>query len=157
MGRSWRALLVVVAVLLGTFGVMTFAVASPTDRTTVLHLQATVVEETFIDTGEEGFSIGDQAVASQDLTMGGRRVGTQGYTCQVTRTGEDPRARCVAVYELPRGQVTVQALIVPFADDATFAITGGTGAYRDAGGYGTVHNTSPTSSEDTLFIDNLGD
>ena len=55
-------------------------------------------------------------------------------------------------FDLPKGQVTAQGLFALPPRNAPFAITGGTGAYRDAGGQGTVTETSPTTARIVLHI-----
>lgn len=53
MRRSWKALIVAAAVLLGTLGVMSLASAS-TDNTTVLHITGKILQTNFLDLGKKG-------------------------------------------------------------------------------------------------------
>ena len=65
--------------------------------------------------------------------------------------------QCVATLSLRRGQITLQGLVEiqgegdmgPF----TVAITGGTGAYRGAGGEARIRGVSPTRTVYKLFFD----
>jgi hypothetical protein len=55
MRRSWKALIVAAAVLLGTLGVMSLASAS-TDNTTVLHITGKILQTQFLDLGKKGLN-----------------------------------------------------------------------------------------------------
>ena len=79
--------------------------------------------------------------SSETLSVRGREVGIGAGQC-VTVEGVPPyatfTAQCVATLDLARGQITLQGL-VEFQGEGemspfTVAITGGTGAYRGAGG-----------------------
>jgi hypothetical protein len=160
MRRSWKALIVAAAVLLGTVGVMSLATASQGQDTT-LTLTSETIQSTELDLGETGFSQGDQFVFTDQLFMQGKMVGLLGGTCTVVHAagptpGPESHQQCVATFDLPKGQVTGQAMFpVEQLRRAPFAITGGTGAYRDAGGQGTVTQTGPTTTRFVLHIDNL--
>ena len=95
-------------------------------------------------TSEEGFQgdegVGSTFAASGDLyRLGDRRnsVGRFGYSCVVTSV-EEEEANCTATVDINQrrdddGQITVQGL----ADGRrrqTFAITGGTDDFENAGG-----------------------
>jgi hypothetical protein len=153
MRRSWKALLVAATVLLATFSAMTLASAS-TDRTSVLHLTIKNEQETFLDLGDEGPSQADQLVIAADVWMRGKKVGTVGAVATVTRaaTATAPEEiHIVATYSLPKGQITVQGLLIGVVTDQV-AITGGTGRYRNAGGY----QQGTMGDKVTLFVDDLG-
>jgi hypothetical protein len=107
-----------------------------------------------LDLGAPGFSLGDQFVFTEDLseTRGGPPVGTDGGFCTVVRIDEHSGAttvECVVTAELHGGQIAVQGLVT-FAEDApgTFvlAITGGTGAYKNARGQVTVEEIGDTEA-----------
>ena len=64
--------------------------------------------------------------------------------------------RCIATAELPRGQITTQALLT-FSEETEgkpeeFAITGGTGRYRTAHGEVIVREVSETEDSLTFRI-----
>jgi hypothetical protein len=160
MRRSWKALIVAVAVLLGIVGVMSLATAAQGQDTT-LTLTAKVIQFTELDLGTKGFSQGDQLVFFDQLFMRGKQVGVDGGTCTVVRAvgatpGPESYIQCVVTFDLPKGQITAQGLF-PLQPPrrAPFAITGGTGAYRDAGGHGTVTETGPDTARFVLHILNL--
>jgi hypothetical protein len=74
MRRSWKALIVAAAVLLGTVGVMSLATASQGQDTT-LALTSETIQSIELDLGETGFSQGDQLVFTDQLFMQGKMVG----------------------------------------------------------------------------------
>ena len=160
MRRSWKALIVAAAVLLGTVGVMSLATASTTEATK-LAFTAKIIQSTQLDHHPHGFSQGDEAIIAYQLLMGGKAVGLAGVTCTVVHAagsapGPESHQQCVGTFDLPKGQITAQGMFaVAPLQRAPFAITGGTGAYRDAGGQGTVTDISPTTERIVLHIDNL--
>jgi hypothetical protein len=65
----------------------------------------------------------------------GREVGRGGGSCQITHIdGEKITSHCLITMELEQGSLTVQSLWVNGTSPLDMAITGGTGAYRDARG-----------------------
>ncbi len=156
MRRSSKTLIVAAAVVLATFGVMSFASAS-TDNTTVLHLTGKALQFNFLDLGKKGLTPGDQFTQADALFINGKRVGSDGLACTFTRVaGNFNQAQCLLTLRLPKGQITAQTLSSSTAKAFVFAITGGTGAYRDAGGYITSPVTESDTFPVTLFIDDLG-
>ena len=113
-----------------------------------LRLVATELQSEFIDVGATGPSLGDQVVFSESLEQRGRDIGMSGVVCTVTHAVAPYDVltfQCVATLDLRRGQITLQGLVeVQGEDDPgpfTVAITGGTGAYRGAGGEAVVRDT----------------
>jgi hypothetical protein len=93
----------------------------------------------FIDTGAPGPSIGDRLIFSSAIfDTDGQRIGRDGADCLIVRIDpSEPPARqqivqCTISVQLPDGQLTVQGLAQ--GTENYFAITGGTGAYRQARG-----------------------
>lgn len=162
MRRSWKALTVTAAALLATMGVMSLATASATqDRDITLTLRTTTIQETSLDHEPHGFSQGDEFIFADQLFMGGKAIGLDGGSCTVVHAagptpGPESHLQCVVTFDLPKGQITAQGM---FAMEplrrAPFAITGGTGAYRDAGGQGTVTETGTDTARVILHVDNL--
>jgi hypothetical protein len=66
-----------------------------------------------------------------------------------------PALQCVVTARLGRDQLTVQGLAFD-QPTSVFAITGGTGRWRNAGGQAVVHEISQTEARITLFISDLG-
>ncbi len=105
-----------------------------------------------LDLGAEGPSLGDVFGGPVTLFRGGNSVGTLGFTCTQTRLVPQPEDLCVFSARFANGVLTAQTLFDESSTaPADWAITGGTGAYRDAGGFVLIEGDSVT-----LFIDNLG-
>lgn len=106
----------------------------------------------FIDTAPKGQDIGDSFVFSETVTQHGHQVGVAGGQCVIVRlTKTRAYTSCAVSVSLPEGQLTVQGLqSFPLSDaptpPSTFAVTGGTGAYRAARGQVTVTDLSDTDS-----------
>jgi hypothetical protein len=130
--------------------------ASSSART--LRLAAVTVQATTLDLGAAGPSQGDESILTRELFLDGNKVGTAQLVATVTlAAGPDTQSQTVATFSLPDGQLTAQGLVTAAQTaNRLAAITGGTGAYRQAGGYVTVTRTGPTTADITLFIRDLG-
>lgn len=136
------SLVAVLALVMASTGA-SLATADGSDdngSTQVIRLVSKPVQETELDLGDKGFGPGDQFVFADDLFRDGKKVGQDGGSCTVVRLdAAAPTVNCAATLSLPKGQVTVQGLVT-FAGEPedpepfVVAITGGTGAYRTAGG-----------------------
>ena len=132
------------AVAIVALGVLLFApgVANAHgDRKHTLKLIATELQFEFVDVGASGPSLGDQLVFSESLEQRGRDVGMSGVVCTTTHIVAPygvTSFQCLGTLSLRRGQITLQGLIEVQGEDDPgpfeVAITGGTGAYRGAGG-----------------------
>jgi hypothetical protein len=125
-----------------------------------LRLTATETQSDFLDNGTAGPSLGDELIISETLFRNGREVGDSGIVCVVTRVTppyDVLTLHCVATLRLHKGQITLQGLIdVQGEDDQgpfTVAITGGTGAFRGAGGEAVIRDTGETTSVYKLRFD----
>jgi hypothetical protein len=119
------------------------------DHGKTLRLGAEFSQEEFLDLGDTGPSLGDEFVFSQTLFKGRRDVGMSGGVCTVTHAVPPYDVltfQCVVTLSLSRGQITLQGLFeVQGLDDPgpfEFAITGGTGKFRGAGGEATFRERS---------------
>lgn len=93
--------------------------------------------------------VGDSFAFADDLyrTKGGEKVGRDGVSCTVVRTGSPGDLQCVGTFALtggPGGQIAGQTLLsVDPADEAPaafdIAVTGGTGDFKDV--RGTIRST----------------
>jgi len=157
MPRRWKAFIFLAALLVTTLSFASFASAH-TDNVKVLHLRGVQVESQFVDaapTGEEP-SLGDTFVLSENLFRDGKKVGISGVVCTFVRVERPPGAvECVITARLGSDQLTVQGLSFDQPRNV-FAITGGTGRWRNAGGQVVVRDVSETESDITLFISDLG-
>jgi Allene oxide cyclase barrel like domain len=98
--------------------------------------RATAVND-FVDTGAPGFSPGDLYVFSERVFMASapdEQVGTEDGRCVLI----DPAALrfdCSITGKLPEGEIMVAGtLTLVEGSTSTFAVVGGTGAYRQARG-----------------------
>jgi hypothetical protein len=126
------AVLVLGAMAAGT----TLSVASAGGDEVELRFRAKTTEQTFLDLGEKGDSLGDQFVFHDVLRQAGERVGHDGGVCTITSVAAS-QAQCLVTAWLSEGQITVQGLIAPtgeFPERFVFAVTGGTGRYEGASG-----------------------
>jgi allene oxide cyclase-like protein len=141
--------------------VSTAAVASARGHgTRTLRIVGHLIQSESVDLGTPGPSLGDELVFSERLSVRGHGVGVSGVVCtatQVTPPYDVTRFHCVATLKLRRGQITLQGLIeVQGVDDPgpfSAAITGGTGAFRGAGGEATIRHVTPTRSVYKLRFD----
>jgi hypothetical protein len=101
------------------------------------------IDETPVDMTKPP-KLGDTNVITEDVVVGGKKIGTSDLTCTLVRLDPVKRffaAECLNTTVLPGGQITAQGYVtsdqiekVPFEQ----AITGGTGAYAGARGVLTV-------------------
>lgn len=158
LGVLTAALAIVVLGAL-TFG-SAIATAHGKHHKRVLRVIATQNQFQVVDVAPTGPSLGDELVFSETLSRHGREVGVSGVVCtatEVTPPYEVTTYHCVATLSLRRGQITLQGLVEiqgtgdmgPF----TVAITGGTGAYRGAGGEARIREVSDTTAVYKLFLD----
>ena len=130
-----KRLLVVPALV--AMGVLTFAVASAggSDGSggKVIHVVEHATTDATTDTGDPGDTSGDILTFANDVfdASDATKVGTDpGYCIRITAPGS---YECNWTTFLEDGQITVEG---PFFDtsDSVLAVTGGTGAYRNARG-----------------------
>jgi hypothetical protein len=160
MPRRWKAFIFLAALLVTTLSFASFASAH-TDNVKVLHLRGVQVESQFVDVAPTGGadgppSLGDAFVLSENLFRDGKKVGISGVVCTFVRVEHPPGAvECVITARLGSDQLTAQGLSFDQPRNV-FAITGGTGRWRNAGGQVVVRDVSETESDITLFISDLG-
>ena len=139
-----RSSAVLVATLLLTFGIASTAFAQPEVEHKrpwkVLHLfERSEGDLVYIDLGAPGPSIGDRLTFSNPIfDTSGARVGRDAAECVIVRVDPtEPPARqqvvqCTISVQLTDGQITTQGMAQ--GTENYFAVTGGTGAYREAKG-----------------------
>jgi hypothetical protein len=149
-----------IAALLAVALVAAVALPSPASSASgkTLQLAAVTIQSTTLDLGAPGPSQGDESILTRDLFLDGQKVGTSQLVSTVTLlAGADTQSQAVASFSLPDGQLSAQGLVTASqAANRLAAITGGTGAYRQAGGQVTVTRTGPTTADITLVIRDLG-
>ena len=96
-----------------------------------------------------GGPVGTRFVFSSGIyDTNGNRIGRDGADC--VQTNPDGTFLCSIAVTLPQGELTVQGLAN--GPDNVFAITGGTGAYRNARGDVRAVDTEPGRAEVTIRI-----
>jgi hypothetical protein len=130
------------------------------DRDKTLRVVAEELQSEFLDLGTPGPSLGDEIVFSEVLFIRGREVGTSGGVCVATEVMPPYTSatfHCVATLSLRRGQITLQGLVEFQGEDDrgpwTVAITGGTGAFRGAGGEAVIRAVSERRTIYKLKLD----
>jgi hypothetical protein len=102
-----------------------------------------------LDLGAPGLSAGDQQIISMDVFAGPKRVGESHVVCSIVRVDPTTKAsttQCDNVTSLPGGQLVASGLVTSAQEETSpfiQAITGGTGAYRNAHGQLTVSEAGP--------------
>ncbi|WP_020660777.1 allene oxide cyclase barrel-like domain-containing protein [Amycolatopsis benzoatilytica] len=119
---------------LDAYGAETGA-ANPGAHPEILELAVETDQYAAPDLPPAGPSVGDLHVYSGSLLKDGRRVGQGGGSCQIIRIdGASSTMQCLLTARLERGSLTMQSLWVVGENPLDMAVTGGTGAYRDAQG-----------------------
>ena len=107
-------------------------------RAFTIHVVERATSDTLVDNAPTGDSVGDTLGFGNALydASNTTTVGTSSGQC--VRTVPGASWECMWTNTLKNGQITVAG---PFLDagDSTLAITGGTGAYRNAGGTMDLH------------------
>jgi hypothetical protein len=157
MPRRWKTFVFLTALLVTTLSFASFASAR-TDDVKVLHLIGDEVEFNEVDNAPDSPDpvLGDGFVLSENLLRDGRQVGVSGVVCTFVRLANPPSAlECVITARLGSDQLTLQGLALDEPRNV-FAITGGTGRWRNAGGQAVVRDADDGPSNITLFISDLG-
>jgi hypothetical protein len=116
----------------------------------VIHVIEHATSDATTDTGPAGDSAGDILTFANEVfdASNTTKVGSdQGYCIRVVAGAS---YECNYTTFLPRGQIVVEG---PFYDtaDSTFAITGGTGAYRNARGQLELKSRNGGTEFDFIF------
>jgi len=85
------------------------------------------------------FALGDEIVAHDQLFSHRRNVGDDALSCVIVSVPPDALlANCSGVFRLPSGTIAFQTTAIPGPAPKQLAVAGGTGAYRNVGGDGTL-------------------
>ncbi|MEV0121501.1 hypothetical protein AB0I16_08065 [Streptomyces sp. NPDC050703] len=104
-------------------------------RVEVIELRIKDLEYKAVDLGEAGPSLGDMSVYCGTAVENGRAVGVGAGTSQIVHLdGGRATSQAVITLELERGSLTMQSLLTDRESPHDMAVTGGTGAYKDARG-----------------------
>jgi hypothetical protein len=110
-----------------------------------------------VDLGEPGPSLGDQQVITMDVFAGPKRLGESHVVCTMVRSDAATHAftaQCENLTHLPAGDIAASGLVTSAQEETspfTQAITGGTGAYKQAHGQLTISEAGPQPA--TLTFD----
>ncbi len=154
------------ALLLGLAGVLwtsdvSQADAHRSDEPTTLHFDVRFSPQALIAANNERdpnspLALGDENVFHDLLFMDGEQVGDEVGSCVIVALTPDILANCSLVVRLADGDITGQFATSPGPDPKPIALTGGTGAYRDIGGEGTLvefGDETGTLTLEVLFFD----
>jgi hypothetical protein len=132
----------------------TSAVASSVETTHLQFLVKFIGQDTFLDLGAPGPSQGDEFIF-HDLVFtpdGRTQVGYDGGSCVIFDVAK-PEENCTLTFSLPGGDIMTQFLNSP-PPAKTFAVTGGTGSYRNVRGQGELVESGHGTV--TLIFDLIG-
>ena len=139
-----RKILPIVAAALAALTLTSLAPASahkPGGR--VFTIETKTIDQTAIDVTKPP-KLGDVSVITEDAYRDGKKVGTSDLQCTMVRLDQAKHffaAQCFNTTVLPEGQITTQGYVTSDQiEKVQFnqAVTGGTGAYRNARGELTV-------------------
>lgn len=121
------------------------------DRGLTIHVVEHADTDALVDNPPAKDSIGDTLAFGNDIydATDTTKVGTDAGSC--VRTVPGVSYECAWTTTLANGQITVEGLFLD-AGDSTLAITGGTGAYRDAGGTMDLHARNATEFDFTFHV-----
>jgi hypothetical protein len=134
------SIFIIVAAVLAALGAARFALAAGTEssQAKTLHYGVRFVNDSQVDLGARGPSVGDERTFYDVLfDKHGKRAGYEGGVCAVENM-QPPVFSCSITFSLPGGQVATQLLTTPGPAPKPFAITGGSGSYRNVRGEGTL-------------------
>jgi len=147
MGKRLGVLGAAIALVALVVGVVSPALGSSgdDDNGRTFRVTAIITEETFVDVGDEGESVGDQFIFSDKLLKDGKQVGHDAVVCTIVslKRGE---AQCVATAWFDGGQITGQVLVSFAEGPPAVPITGGSGKYKGAEGEIHIREVSQTTS-----------
>jgi hypothetical protein len=159
MRRSWKVLLVV-ALALALIALLISAASAAMSRTNAktLRYTADIINCESVESNVKD-APGDGLVCADRLLVDDKEVGRLGQVCTVLLAEKPPRFEtaqflCMQSVELADGQVNGQGLLLPaiHPEEFRYGITGGTGAYKGAVGYGTITDNGGTL---TLHLEHL--
>jgi hypothetical protein len=112
-----------------------------------IHVVERATTDAVVDVGPAGDSLGDTLAFANEVfdKTDTHQVGTDQGSC--VRTVVGAAWECSWTTFLSKGQITVQGPFYDDGSDSTLAITGGTGAYRNARGSMELHWRNPAGTE----------
>ena len=151
VGLAGVGVLLVIAIVVAAGGAASGSGGHDRGKGQTIRVVERATTDTSVDLGATGDSIGDLLAFGNELfdKRNQTKVGTNQGSC--IRTVPGKAYECTWTNSLAKGQITVQG---PFLDsgDSVLAITGGTGAYRNARGTMDLHARSATEFEFTFHL-----
>jgi hypothetical protein len=151
MGKRLGVLGAAIAMVALTVGAVSPALGSSgdDDGKRTIRVVSVLEEETFVDLGAEGESVGDQFLFTSKLLKGGDEVGHDAVVCTIVSL-ERQEAQCVATAWFSDGQITAQVLVNFAEGPPAVPITGGSGEYK--GAEGEIHIRPVTETKEILIF-----
>jgi hypothetical protein len=153
---------VVAALVLGLIGVVSVAAASQGGEPSrakprtlafdVAFSPFTLAATNNVRDPNSPFAVGDVIAFHDQLSSNGKRVGDDLGSCVIVEVTPDVLGNCTLVIRLPDGNIAAQFATVPGPAPKEMALTGGTGAYRNAGGEGTLVEFGASTGTLTLHV-----
>ena len=136
----------------------------PGEESTTLRFDVRFSPQALIATNNERdpnspLALGDANVFHDQLLVDGKRVGDEVGSCVIAALAPEIVANCGLVIRLPDGDITGQFATSPGPDPKPIALTGGTAAYRNIGGEGTLvefGDETGTLTLEVLHLDTRG-
>lgn len=127
------------------------AAAAAADRSGKSDLVLRGVQTQAVEVSVDGEFLGDRFVGAEDLFTGSTKTGRAVRSCEVLATtgGGEATFQCLFTLALADGTLTLQAmpeLTERGLENVTAAVTGGTGAYRNARGEAFLEELSPVET-----------
>ena len=127
------------------------------DASETLLLDVRFSPQTLVATNNERepdspLALGDANLFHDQLFRNGEQVGDEAGSCVIVALAPQVLADCSIVVRLPDGHITGQFATSPGPDPKPIALTGGTGAYRDIGGEGTLVEFGDETGTLTLVV-----
>ena len=136
------------ALVLGLAGVLSSSAASQAAEPTaaksntltfdVVFSPFTLIAANNVRDPNSPFALGDEIVFRDQLFSNGKQVGDDAGSCVIVANTPEVVANCTAVFRVPGGTIAAQFVSMPGPAPKELALTGGTGAYRNVGGEGTL-------------------
>jgi len=126
--------------------------AQAAERT--LRVRETIVATHSDDVGKKGPSLGDRLMFVSRLSSGTARAGTAVGDCTWYSGKSKATAQyyCTEVFRLRGGQIAIAGLFSYTRTVNTFAITGGTGRFRDSTGQAVARTVGADAFEDAFHL-----
>ena len=150
------------ALLLALIGVMSVATASQAgdsstgkSRTLVFDVQFspfTAIATNNVREPNSPFSLGDEILFHDQFLLKGRPAGESIGSCVIVVLSPPALANCTGVFRLTDGNIAVQFVAVQGPEPRAVAVTGGTGAFRNVGGDGSLVEFGDGTGKLTLHL-----